>query len=300
MICAYSKEPEKVLNLENKQISVFNIHGGNIDSTVVEDFGEEWLKFNDFNDNWIKEAGEKYFDIIDETIVNKNTYVLDIGCGTGRWTKYLASKAGFIEAIDPSNAIFSAEKLLRQIQNVRLTKAAVDTIPFPDETFDFAMSVGVLHHIPDTQQALRDCVRKVKKGGYFYVYLYYNFEERGFFFKTLFRGTDLIRNIISKLPSKLKKIVCDIMAVIIYLPLKWCTLFFIFMGLPEFAKKIPLSAYYNKSFFIIRNDALDRFGTRLEQRFSKIKVEEMMKNSGLTNILISPGLPYYHAIGKKL
>ena len=63
---------------------------------------------------------------------------------------------------------------------------------------------------------------------------------------------------------------------------------------------MPLSAYHNKSFFIIRNDALDRFGTRLEQRFSAKQIVEMMENAGLTNIVISHGAPYYHAIGKKL
>ena len=62
---------------------------------------------------------------------------------------------------------------------------------------------------------------------------------------------------------------------------------------------MPLSTYHNQSFFIIRNDALDRFGTRLEQRFSAKQVKEMMENAGLTNIIISPGVPYYHAVGKR-
>ena len=266
----------------------------------MDEFGEEWLKFNDFTDKLIKEAAEEYFDIIDETIVNEETYVLDIGCGTGRWTKYLSSKAGFIEAVDPSNAIFAADKLLREVENVRLTKASVDTLPFPDETFDFAMSIGVLHHIPDTQQAMNDCVKKVKKGGYFYVYLYYNLDKRGFLFKMLFKLTDVIRSVVSKFPGRLKKIICDILAVIIYMPLVLWVRFLVFIGLRRLAKQMPLSAYNNKSFFIIRNDALDRFGTRLEQRFSEKEVEKMMQNCGLTNILISPGVPYYHAVGKRV
>ena len=50
----------------------------------------------------------------------------------------------------------------------------------------------------------------------------------------------------------------------------------------------------------IRNDALDRFGTSLEQRFSKVEVVTMMENSGLTNIVVSSGTPYYHAVGRRL
>lgn len=297
---SYESSPNQVIKSGNKEINIFSVSGGNIDKKVVNDFGEEWLKFHDFSDDLIKKAGEEYFDIIDEKIVNKNTYAIDIGCGTGRWTKYLSSKAGFIEAVDPSNAIFAADKLLRKIKNVRLTKASVDTLPFADETFDFAMSIGVLHHIPDTQQAMKDCVKKVKKGGHFYVYLYYNLDKRSFLFKTLFRLSDIVRIVISKLPSKIKKIICDILAVLIYMPLILWVRFLSFMGLQKVADQMPLSTYKNKSFFNIRSDALDRFGTRLEQRFSEKEVKNMMLNCGLTDIFISPSAPYYHAIGKKL
>jgi SAM-dependent methyltransferase len=182
---------------------------------------------------------------------------------------------------------------------VRLTKASVETLPFPDEIFDFAMSIGVLHHIPDTQQAMNDCVRKVKRGGHFYAYLYYNLDKRGWLFTSLFKLSDILRSGICRLPGSLKKLICDALAVIVYLPLVLWVKLLLFLGFSKLAKGMPLSAYYNKSFFIIRNDALDRFGTRLEQRFSANQVIEMMKNAGLTNIIISPGIPYYYAIGKK-
>lgn len=300
MIYNYNTLPEKVIQSKTREINIFNVNGENMDKKVVKEFGEEWSKFHHFNDKSIKVVAEEYFDIIDSTIVNKNTYAIDIGCGSGRWTKYLASKAGFIEAVDPSDAIFAADKVLSDVGNVRLSKASVDTLPFYDETFDFAMSIGVLHHIPDTQKALIDCVKKVKKGGYFYIYLYYNLDKRGILFKTLFRITDLMRNIICKFPSALKKIVCDILALIIYMPLILFSRFLSFFGLKKISKKIPLSSYSNKSFFIIRNDALDRFGTGLEQRFSRSEIEEMMIKAGLSQILVSDGIPFYHAIGKKI
>src|SRR5674476_592911 len=105
MIRVYERFPDEVIEVKNKEINIFDINGRNIDKRVVEDFGEEWLRFNEFSDKDIIRTGEEYFDIIDETIVNKQTYAIDIGCGTGRWSKYLSVKAGFIEAVDPSNAI---------------------------------------------------------------------------------------------------------------------------------------------------------------------------------------------------
>lgn len=295
----YTANPVEYIPSNNRQIAIFPTEGGNIDKEVVHSFGEEWLKFHDFSNATIDQIALEYFDIIKPEHVNRNTYMLDIGCGTGRWTKWMAKRAGFIEAVDPSNAVFAADKLLGKIENVRLTKASIETIPFPDNSFDFAMSIGVLHHVPDTAQAMKDCVKKVKPGGYFYCYLYHNLETRGWWFKTLYWLSNLIRKPVCLLPAGLKRIVCDILAIVIYMPLILWVRFLVLIGLRKIAVKMPLSAYNNKSFFVIRNDALDKFGTRLEQRFSKKEVIQMMEDAGLINIEISPLTPFYHAIGKK-
>lgn len=296
----YSQSPIEIIKGKNREIAVFSTEGKNIDHVVVKSFGDEWLKFQDFPDETIKKISEEYFDIIDPQMVNKDTYVMDVGCGTGRWTKVLCKNAGFIEAIDPSDALIAADNLLGdKIDNVRLTKASTDNIPFDDETFDFVMSVGVLHHIPNTQKAMADCVKKVKKGGYFYCYLYYNLDSRGILFKSVFFLSDIIRRFVSKLPGPLKKFVADILAVVIYMPFVFLTRFLRSLNLKKLANYIPLSSYHNKTFFVIRNDSLDRFGTKLEHRFSKKEVEEMMIQSGLSDIIISPNSPYYHAVGKK-
>jgi ubiquinone/menaquinone biosynthesis C-methylase UbiE len=296
---SYTEAPVETIKSANREIAVFATDGKNIDEEVVRSFGEEWLKFNDFSDQTIDQIALEYFDIIRPEHVNKNTYGLDIGCGTGRWTKWMTKRIGFMEAVDPSNAVFAADKLLGDIPNVRLTKASIDTIPFADNSFDFAMSIGVLHHIPDTAQAMKDCVKKVKPGGYFYCYLYHNLETRGWWFKTLYWLSDLIRKLVCKLPTPVKRFVCDILAVIIYMPLVLWVRFLVLIGLRKIAVKMPLSAYNNKSFFVIRNDALDKFGTRLEQRFSKKQVITMMQEAGLEKIEISPLTPFYHAIGRK-
>ena len=272
----------------------------NIDHSVVEAFGEEWEKFYRFSDEDIEQIGKSYFSFLDNTIINKDTYVLDVGCGTGRWTKYLSGKVKFIEAIDPSKAIFYADKLLKNIDNVRLSIASTDNIPFPDETFDFVMSVGVLHHIPDTQKAMTDCVKKVKKGGFFYVYLYYAFDNRGWAFKTLFKLSDIIRKAVSSLPANPKKFICDIIAFTVYVPIVMIGSFFKFIGFKKLALRMPLSIYQDKSVFVMRNDALDRFGTSLEQRFTKVEIINMMQKAGLKNIQIPAEPIYWMAVGQKI
>ncbi|MDQ6755764.1 MAG: class I SAM-dependent methyltransferase [Bacteroidota bacterium] len=295
----YNQQPLQIIKTDTREISIFEISGSNIDEKVVEEFGEEWLKFHEFSDEMIEKSVGEYFDILNDRIINKNTYAIDIGCGSGRWTKVMALRAGFIEAVDPSNAIFAADKLLKNIDNVRLTKASINTLPFNDETFDFAMSVGVLHHIPNTQQAMIDCVKKVKRGGYFYTYLYHDISHKGLLTRTAFAFSDVLRRGISRMPAAAKKLICDIIAATVYLPLVSSSRFFSSVGMKKIARKIPLADYSNKAFFVMRNDALDRFGTRLEQRFTRKQVEEMMRNCGLVEIVISDGTPYWHGVGKK-
>jgi hypothetical protein len=62
---------------------------------------------------------------------------------------------------------------------------------------------------------------------------------------------------------------------------------------------IPLSAYRGQSFYTMRTDALDRFGTRLEQRFSREAIQGMMEEAGLHQIVFSDSVPYWCAVGRK-
>ena len=300
MFVDFNKEPIKQIRGKNKPVYIFDQSTGtNVDEAVVTSFGEEWLKFSNFQEEDINQFGDEYFDIADATIINENTYVLDMGCGSGRFSRYLSKKVGFIEALDPSEAIWAAERLLCDIENVRMINASVDSIPFADNTFDLVMSIGVLHHIPDTQMAMSNCVAKIKVGGYFFVYLYYNLDNRGIIFKLIFKIVSVVRKFVSSMPSSIKKFVCDLLAVTIYMPVIIAGKILNKLGLKNLSKKLPLSYYQDKSFFVIRNDSLDRFGTRLEHRFTKVQIQAMMENCGLINIRFSNNKPYWHAIGQK-
>jgi len=274
---------------------------GNYDHNTVSSFGHEWTEFNRFTDEEIKIAGDQYFDIIDSSIINKESSVLDIGCGMGRWSYYISDKVKYVEGVDPSEAVFSASEFTAKKPNIRITQAGVDDIPFEDNSFDFVFSLGVFHHVPDTQAAIVKAVTKVKRGGHFLVYLYYSLDNRGFLFKLLFYLSNVLRLMISKFPERLKSMVCDLLAVTLYLPFVFLTKVIKSIAPSgQFYKRIPLSYYADKSFKIIRNDSLDRFGTPLEQRFSKNQIEQMMKKAGLTDIVFSQNEPYWHAVGKKV
>ncbi len=296
-----NQTPVNIVKTKNREIACFMIDDSNIDKGTVDSFGQEWNAFHEFGDRDLQRLGDSYFDIVtNEMINNENTIAADFGCGSGRWTKYIANRVKKIAAIDPSDAIFAADEVLAETPNAELFKGSISNLPFNDNYFDFGFSIGVLHHIPDTKQALKDCVKKIKPGGYFLVYLYYNFENRGFLFKALFKLSDMVRWVVCKFPSGIKKFVCDILAVLFYMPfVLFSRLLRFFGGSKKVRSKIPLYRYENTSYYIIRNDALDRFGTPLEQRFSKAEIETMMKEGGLTDIVFGTAIPYWHAIGRK-
>ena len=300
---SYTKTPNRIVETPFGDIADFTLQEliKNIDKQVIESFGQEWQKFNHFSKDSIEKIGKNYFDIINFNYLDpKKSIILDVGCGTGRWSKYFVDRVKFIEAIDPSDAVISAIKLTQDADNIRITKAGVDFIPFPDDTFDLVMSIGVLHHISDTAKALKQIVKKIKPGGYFYGYLYYRFDNRGYLFKSIFKASNFIRIIISSMPSVLKRLLCDLIAFTIYLPIiTFVRLVKSLFPKRNFFKKIPLAYYVNKSLPIIRNDALDRFGTKLEKRYTQVEILALMNKSGLTDVMFSEQEPYWHFIAKK-
>ena len=250
------------------------------------------FKKNNFNE-WIFQK-----ELIPREDISQDSEGFDMGCGSGRWAQFVISKVGRLNCIDPSSAIYVAESNLKKYDNAFFYKETVDACSLKNESQDFGYSLGVLHHIPDTQKAINDCAIKLKKGAPFLLYLYYNFEDKPALFKLIWKLTDLLRlKVISKLPPRIKKTTCSIIAIIIYYPLAKFSRMLEILGIN--VENMPLSDYRNKSFYIMRNDALDRFGTKLEQRFSKKDITNMLKNSGFHKITFSNRTPYWTCISYK-
>jgi SAM-dependent methyltransferase len=298
-VIPYSVSADHTLNTSLGDIAVFNsTKAENLDQSTVDAFGEEWTKFSAFTAREIESIGDEYFDVVPQQAYGKDKVALDMGCGSGRWSLYAAKHFKFIEAIDPSDAVLVAQKQTEG-KNIRVTKAGVDQIPFADESFDFVFSLGVLHHIPDTTKALASLSKKLKRNGFLLLYLYYALDNRSRLYKVIFNLVNSIRKVISSLPSAAKRFVCELLAVFLYLPLVLLSTLLQKIGAVAMAKKIPLHYYVGKSWKVIRNDALDRFGTPLEQRFTKVEIAKMLEDNGYQNIQFSPNMPYWHVVAQK-
>lgn len=272
----------------------------NIDKNTVEGFGEEWDSFDQtaLADAEWRELFDRYFAIFPFATLPANAEGFDLGCGSGRWARGVVDKVGTLNCIDPSDkALDVAKRQLASNANARFHCASVDQIPLADNSQDFGYSLGVLHHIPDTAAAMADCVKKLKPGAPFLVYLYYAFDNRPFWFRALWRVTDLPRRGISRLPFGLRKQVTNVIATLVYWPIARTAGLLEKLGMN--VESIPLAPYRSTSFYSMRTDALDRFGTQLEQRFTRAEIQAMMEKSGLKDIVFSENVPYWVACGRK-
>lgn len=267
---------------------------------VIEGFGDEWTRFDQSSLTEQERAAifESYFSIFPWHALPARAAGFDLGCGTGRWAKTVALRVGRLHCIDPSAALDVARKNLAQLKNCDFYKAAADDIPLCDASMDFGYSLGVLHHIPDTQSALGSCVKKLKPGAPFLVYLYYAFDNKPFWFRAIWRFTDILRRVISHMPYGLRYLVSQALAVLVYLPAARTAGILEKTGLD--VGNLPLSAYRHRSFYTMRTDALDRFGTRLEQRFTRKEIETMMRRAGLERIVFSDNVPFWCAVGYRV
>lgn len=272
--------------------------GRNIDPATVEGFGEEW---DSFDQTGLTEAEwrvlfERYFAIFPWDRLPQGAEGFDLGCGSGRWAAGVVDRVGTLNCVDPSaKALAVCRRRLESQGNARFHHASVDAIPLADASQDFGYSLGVLHHIPDTAAAMADCVRKLKPGAPFLVYLYYSFDNRGAAFRTLWRVSDLLRRAICRLPFALRKGATSAIAALVYWPLARMALLLEKLGFH--VERLPLAPYRRNSFYTMRTDALDRLGTRLEQRFSRAEVEAMMRAAGLEDIRFSEEVPFWTAVG---
>ena len=274
----------------------------NVDPDVAAGFGHEWSTFRQSESELSLTDREaifhSYFDIFPWHELPPDPVGIDVGCGSGRWSMMVAPKVGRLHLLDASkDALAVARHNLANVPNVSFHLASVDNIPLDDESLDFAFSLGVLHHVPDTAAAIRSIAAKLKAGAPFLVYLYYALDNRPWWFRAIWNASNVCRAIISRFPNALKLIVSQTIAALVYWP------FARFAALVERAglspASIPLSFYRHRKFYVLRTDAYDRFCTRLEQRFTRHQIEQMLHAAGFGQIRFSEQEPYWCAVGVK-
>jgi SAM-dependent methyltransferase/uncharacterized protein YbaR (Trm112 family) len=137
---------------------------------TADAFGYQWKRYRELADryrrqflDWVKPVDEHFF---------ADRVVLEGGCGKGRHSAVVAELgARAVVAMDLSEAVDSAFENTRHLDNVHVVQADLNQPPVR-AVFDYAFSVGVLHHLPEPQRGFHALVSRLRPGGYISAWVY--------------------------------------------------------------------------------------------------------------------------------
>lgn len=196
-----------------------------------ERFGFEWNKYNSLDAeyyeqyknqflNWVAPLTPEYF---------KNKSILDAGCGMGRNSYWcLQWGCAALTAFDKdSRSVRAAKNNLAEFNNCEVKEADIYNLPWENK-FDFAMSIGVIHHLAKPKRALAEIKKTLKPQGEILIWVY-GIEGFGSFVKIL---NPIRKHITSKLPLPLLHGLTYLASIPLYFYLK------IFKPKKEYLKQI--------------------------------------------------------------
>jgi len=265
---------------------------------VIAGFDDEWDRFREVGTADQSQVFDLYFDLVPTTWFAPGLTVLDAGSGAGRWAYEVSQRGPRVIALDLGRSI-EVTRANTSPERVACVQADLRALPLAADAVDWAYSLGVLHHTEAPEVGLANLVASVRPDGLVLLYLYYALDQRGPLFRGVFLAVDLARRVISRQPRAAARTIATVIAAWIYWPLARGGAVLERAGAPGLAAKLPLSFYRHLSFATMRNDSLDRFGTRLERRFTRAQTQELMRGAGLVEVCISDSPPYWHGVGSK-
>ena len=273
------KLPEKIKIDWKKEIDKINDLDKFLDhqEKTAESFAYEWN--NIYKESNFEKQNFLHFigpNIKEEDIKGKMT--LDIGCGSGRFTKHAIScGAKLAFGSDLGESVEFAYKLTKGLGNACIIQADIYNMPFSG-VFDLAYSIGVLHHLPKPQEGFSKLPKTLKSGGIMAIWVYNrrNNKRAIYFYEP---ARDLLKGLPKPVLYKF-----SYLPAIIAEGLNWITHFFNFLGFKKIARAVPFSYYANFPFNMKLNDTFDIIATPKSNYYKFEEIEKWFRDANLKNI----------------
>lgn len=264
-------------------------------------FGYQWNRFKSEQIDSVNAtnlSAKRFYSETDWTVEwMKGKWILDAGCGAGRFLD-VASKADCeVVGIDISNAVDAAKANLAGRKNVHLVQASIYELPFRNETFDGCYCIGVIQHTPEPQKTVSALPRLLKIGGKIAVTIY---ERKRW---TLLYSKYLVRPVTKRLNKKVLLFLIK-GAMPVLFPITEVMFRIPRLG-PYFMFAIPVANYVNESSLTWRQrydwailDTFDMLSPQYDQPQTQEDTERSLASEGIEDIkrLGNPGL---NLIGRK-
>ena len=166
--------------------------------SYADSFGFQWQRYNrtqldtdecrESENDFRKRTGFTPEDL-------KGKLVLDVGCGMGRFAEVATRWGARVVGIDLSAAAQVAARNLAD-RDFAALQADVFALPFALESFDYIYSIGVLHHTPDCEKAVKALPPFLRPGGYLAVWLYSGYNK-------WYRFSDIYRRVTHRMSPRL-------------------------------------------------------------------------------------------------
>lgn len=136
----------------------------------LESFGLQWNKYEVAHDDEDRATFQAKTGVTLDSL--KGLKILDAGCGGGRYCKVAGEAGANVFGADHTHAVNKASLLCAHLPDVRFVQADLKHLPFTPGSFDFAFSIGVMHHDADTRAVFDAVAPMVRPGGRYSVWLY--------------------------------------------------------------------------------------------------------------------------------
>jgi len=206
----FLKISHETLDFYKFDINSFSLHSNQrtLEKETSDIYTTLWDQFD--SETMLIESKKLIENRIPKDIINKyikDKIVLDMGCGSGRFSIALALLgAKKVIAVDlfAQSYKYAKQIAIEKNLNIEFIETSFHNLPFEHEIFDFVFSNGTLHHSTSIQKSLKELYRVLKKDHKAFLYLY---ADKGIFWNT----RKEMRNIFTEIPIEYTNLVLQTM-----------------------------------------------------------------------------------------
>lgn len=282
--CVNCNSSYEIINGVPDFIDNFPNHNHKVKLTA-ENFGYSWEKFSRTNKEFYREQFFDWISPVNNDFLN-GKFILDAGCGKGHHLMMISPYVKEAIGVDISNSAFIAYNNTKHLSNIHIIKADLNNLPIKDEIFDYAYSVGVVHHTESPKLTTSNLYKKLKKSGLISLWIYGKENN-----EWIICFINPIRKFLTNCMSpKIIHIISFLLALFLFPTLKLIYLpvdrFKFLKPLRKILFYYPYLAYISKFDFIeINNIIFDHLVAPISHYVSKKEIADLMNiNSSKPNI----------------